>query len=181
MKKLILIIFAIHFLFGCATFQTMEKGLTELGGHHINDAFQVLGYPSAKQEFGDVTVYIWNVQSSGALPMPQTTTTTGYIGSTPVYGQTQSMMWMPVHYQCEIKLGCNSDGYIQTWEYYGNHGGCNQWMQRLTKYYNDQHPKQKEPVKTSDTKPSTGSNIEDWRIIIDYSKNTNPSTEDKRH
>ncbi len=128
-KSLIVIILA-----GCATFGQMEDGLRSLMGKSDREAFAVLGYPSAKQDFGSDTVYLWYVSQSGSVFIPQTSTTTGYVGRVPVYGTTSYTQAIPVNYNCQIKLIANRDGILRSWEYNGNIGGCEQYISRLKTY-----------------------------------------------
>jgi hypothetical protein len=118
-------------LSGCATFGQMEEGLQALMGKSEQIAFSVLGYPSNKQEFSGDIVYIWYLNQSGIIAMPQTATTTGYIGTTPVYGSTTYMQQIPVNYSCTIKLIASGDGMLKKWEYNGNIGGCTPYINRL--------------------------------------------------
>lgn len=133
MKKLLKLLIVI-FLAGCATFGQMEDGLRSLMGKPDREAFSVLGYPSAKQEFGNDTVYSWYVSQSGSLFIPQTSTTTGYVGRTPVYGTTSYTQVIPVNYNCQIKLVADKGGILKSWEYNGNIGGCAQYIRRLNTY-----------------------------------------------
>jgi hypothetical protein len=93
MKQFVTISFLIPILSGCATFGQMEEGLNALMGNKIETAFDVLGYPSGKQEYGSDTLYIWGRNVSGGLVLPYTATTSGYVGSTSYYGTTTSMRW----------------------------------------------------------------------------------------
>lgn len=86
--KIVLILLSCLWFSGCATFGQMQRGLNALRGQDVQTAFDILGYPSGKQEFGSDTVYSWQVDSSGAILLPQTSTISGSVGMTPVYGST---------------------------------------------------------------------------------------------
>jgi len=116
----------------------MENGLNALSGKDIRTAFNVLGYPSGKQEFGSNTVYFWSGSRVGEMYLPQTSTTYGTIGTTPFYGTTTSGQIVPVNYSCLIKLITNQNGMIISWEYEGNIGGCAYYIQNLNRYYESQ-------------------------------------------
>lgn len=122
------------FLSACATFGQMEKGLDALMGKSEQTSFSVLGYPSSKQEFGGDVVYTWFLNQSGTVFVPQTSTTTGYVGRTPIYGTTTYTQAMPVNYSCVIKIIARTDGTLKTWEYNGNIGGCTPYINRLNEY-----------------------------------------------
>jgi hypothetical protein len=119
---------------GCATFGQLEEGLNALVGRNEREAFNALGYPNGKQQFGDDTVYVWGRSSSGTLFIPQTSQTTGYVGTTPVYGTTTTTQAIPVNYSCTIKIIVGADSVIRTWEYDGNLGGCSGYIQRVNEY-----------------------------------------------
>ncbi len=134
MKKACLVLTVLAMLSGCATFGQMEEGLNALMGKDAMVAFDVLGYPSGKQQFGSDTVYVWSVSSSGALVLPQTSTTYGTVGMTPVYGTTTYNQVVPVNYNCLIKLVADSNDRLVKWEYNGNIGGCRNYISRLKGY-----------------------------------------------
>lgn len=121
-------------LTGCATFSNLEDGLNGLVGRPEREAFRALGYPNTKEEFGNETVYVWGRRSSGTYYVPQTSTTTGYVGTKPVYGTTTYNQPMSYDYNCTIKVIVDADRYIKTWEYDGNLGGCSAYIQRLKEY-----------------------------------------------
>ena len=119
---------------GCATFGQLEDGLSALMGRNESVAFDVLGYPSGKQEFGDQTVYYWSRSASGTMLIPQTSTTYGSVGTTPVYGTTTYNQAVPYNYSCLIKLAANKSGTLVHWEYDGNLGGCGAYIRRLNDF-----------------------------------------------
>ena len=125
-------------LAGCATFGGMEDNLNGLVGRPEREAFKALGYPNSKQNFGNETVYVWGRSSSGTYYVPQTTSTTGYVGSTPVYGTTTYNQPVAYNYNCTIRVIVDQQNYIKTWEYDGNLGGCAAYMQRLSAYSKEQ-------------------------------------------
>ena len=100
-------------------------------GKPIDSAVDVLGLPNSKMEIAGYTVYIWSNQRSGSVPIYNTNTayTSGTVGTTPVYGTTttNTVNYVPVSYQCEIKLSVDSQNTIRRWEYYGNQGGCQRY------------------------------------------------------
>ncbi len=128
------------FLTGCVTFGQLEQGLSYMMGRHESVAFEVLGYPSGKQEFNGDTVYYWSNRSTGAVFIPQTSTTYGNVGNTPVYGSTTYNQVVPVSHQCEIKMIADPKGVLKRWEYNGNKGGCKMYIKRVHQYYKASNP-----------------------------------------
>lgn len=122
----------------CVTFTQMENGLNALSGEDEKVAFNVLGYPSGKQQFGSDTVYYWSVNRTDVMFMPQTSTTSGMVGTTPVYGTTTYNQAFPMNANCLIKLVVGSDGKIFRWSYNGNLAGCEHYIDRLNSYTNQQ-------------------------------------------
>lgn len=128
------------FLSGCAMFGQLDSGLDALMGKSERQAFAVLGYPSSKQEFAGDIIYTWNVSSSGTLLLPQTATTYGTVGTTPVFGTTTYNQAVPVNYNCMIKLIAGQDRTLKSWEYNGNLAGCSSYIQRLNEYAKSAQP-----------------------------------------
>lgn len=120
---------------GCATFGDLDSGLAAMVGHHQSDVFAALGYPSSKLDIGGDTVYYWRSSSSQTLFLPQTHTTTGYVGLNPVSVTTTQTQAIPIHYACEIKVVVGSDGLVKDWDYEGNLGGCESYINRLKAYW----------------------------------------------
>ena len=140
MIKTVIAFVLIACLSGCATFGQMEKGLNALQGENIQTAFNVLGYPTGKQVFGNDTVYFWQVNQSSSLILPQSSTTYGTIGTVPVYGTTTSSQVVPIHYNCLIKIVTDQYDIIRRWEYSGNIAGCEAYINRLNQYYEATNP-----------------------------------------
>ena len=136
MKRIGLVATIGMLLSGCV-FGMMEKGLGALVGKDVKTAFNVLGYPSGKQEFGSETVYFWSVSRSGTYSMPQTSTTSGMVGTTPVYGTTTYYQQVPYNYTCLVKIITAKSGQIISWEYEGNLAGCSAYAGRLNDFYNE--------------------------------------------
>lgn len=119
---------------GCATFGQLETGLGDLSGQNITTLIEVLGIPSSRTSISeDTDVYVWGNQQSGSYITPQTYTTTGNIGNTPYYAQTNTFSTQSYNYQCTIKA-IVSNNTATTFEYFGNIGGCDPYIQRLKKY-----------------------------------------------
>lgn len=123
-------------LSSCAL-QTLEKGLPYLVGEPIESAINVLGLPNVKTEMAGYTIYEWGNQHSATIPLMQANTsyTSGTVGTTPVYGSTTSYTtnYVPVNYQCRIKLAVDANGLIERWEYFGNQGGCQYYANGVQK------------------------------------------------
>jgi hypothetical protein len=119
-------------LSGCVG-QRLENGLRSLIGQPISVAANRLGYPDGEREILGDKIYFWSTSHSAMLPMANTTTTTGMVGGTPVYGQTTGMTMVPVHAQCTIQLAVDSAGLIKSWQYRGNPMGCRSYASALNR------------------------------------------------
>jgi len=146
MRKLFVLLLCLG-LSGCVT--QMQNGLNALQGKPAQTAFDVLGYPSSKQVFGNDTVYYWQVDRTGGVLMPQTSTTSGFVGTAPVYGTTTYNQVVPVHANCEIKVITDSKGTIINWEYGGNLMGCAEYVDRLNKYASQSKAAEKQDAFTA--------------------------------
>jgi hypothetical protein len=117
----------------------IENGLNALQGRDVRAAFNVLGYPSGKQDFGSEIVYFWSYSDSGTQFVPQTSTTSGLIGNVPVYGTTTYNQAVPYNYNCLIRLITDKSDRIIMWDYKGNLAGCSHYAGRLNAYYKNQN------------------------------------------
>jgi hypothetical protein len=130
MKRVLLVVGAALGLSGCVTTQ-MNKGLEFMVGQKIDAAVARLGYPDAQRTMLGDTIYIWNTSHNVNLPMTTTSMTTGYAGSTPVYGSTISTQYVRANFNCTIQLGTTTDGVIKSWQWQGNMGGCATYARML--------------------------------------------------
>jgi hypothetical protein len=148
---------------GCATFGQMDRALNSLLGEPIKEAFNALGYPDGKQEFDGDVVYLWGVERSGSISLPQTNTIYGNIGTTPVSAQYTENQNIPINYSCQIKVVADSIGKIKTYDYSGNMGGCEPYIKRLNRYYNSRHQTSDIAIEQykqlDENKPSSGFDI----------------------
>lgn len=134
MKKLLAFCILPFVMTGCATFGQLEEGMNSLVGRSESEVFHVFGYPDGKQELGGSTVYVWGNNQNTTMFLPQTTSTTGYVGTTPVYGTTITTQAIPMNFQCTIKVGVSS-GIVNTWQANGNLGGCEPYIDRLNRHF----------------------------------------------
>lgn len=101
---------------------------------HESEVFRALGYPNAQQSFGGDTVYVWGRSAAGTMFVPQTSTTTGYVGRTPIYGTTTTMQPVALNYNCTIRVIVGETRVAKSWEYDGNIGGCSEYIKRLRSF-----------------------------------------------
>lgn len=137
-KVLIFALLSFPLLTSSCVFSNMEKGLEALQGKDIAVAVDVLGYPDKQTSFASDKIYIWSSSFQSTSYVPQTSTTTGYVGNTLVYGQTTSTVAQTNQHSCEIKLGTDKFGIIKNYEYSGTMGGCARASSSLFKYYKSQ-------------------------------------------
>jgi len=113
----------------------MDKGLNALMHKDAGVAFGVIGYPDGKNKFGNETVYFWTLNQTSTMVLPQTSTTTGMVGMTPVYGTTSYNQAVPLNCNCLIKLIANENNVLIRYEWRGNNCGCRSYNDRLGRYY----------------------------------------------
>ena len=130
MRKLLAVAATLS-LVGCTTFSTMETGLQALVGQPFDAAVARLGYPSGQMQVGGDTVYGWGRSFMMNMPQYQTSTTTGYVGSTPYSGTTGTWGSVAMQYQCDIKIAVGPDNVIKSYQYVGNIGGCGAYASAL--------------------------------------------------
>lgn len=123
------LVFLAVVLSACAL-QKLETGMAGLVGKSESQLFSTLGYPDNKQEFGSSTVYTWSNSNTSTYVIPQTNTTTAYVGTTPIYGTTTTYVPQTIHGHCEVKVSVVG-GYVESWETYGNDTGCARYASRF--------------------------------------------------
>lgn len=121
---------------GCASFGDLEAGLNSLVGKPVDTAVHIFGYPDSRVPYEDKTIMVWGSRGIGAYSVPQTAYSTGYVGNYAYYGQTQYNQTVYYEQKCEIKLICDSENTILTWQYKGNLAGCNPYISSITEYQN---------------------------------------------
>lgn len=130
MKKITCV--AAVLLAGCVM-SRLNTGLQGLLGADIHEAAARMGYPNSEREMLGDKIYVWSTDSSAVIPLPMTTTTTGYVGTTPVGMTTNSMGFMPAHFHCTVQLAVTPEGKIKSYQYYGNPGGCGPYARMLNR------------------------------------------------
>lgn len=140
MKFRCLVALCAGLLAGCAA-GNLNKGLPYLVGKPLDHAIELFGLPDSTLEVGENTVYVWGTSSNFSLPVTSTNSsfTTGSVGSTPVYGTTTSTStsYVPVSYNCTIKLSVDSSNLITYWSWEGNEGGCSRYGSKVKKLIPD--------------------------------------------
>jgi hypothetical protein len=77
------------------------------------------------------TIYTWATSHNGFVPIPTTTTTTGFIGTVPIMGQTTGTAFLPANFVCKIEIGVNAGGWMTSHKWEGNAGGCRGYARAL--------------------------------------------------
>jgi hypothetical protein len=130
MRRILAVVGLALGLSGCLSDQ-MNTGLSFMVGQNIQFAVSRLGYPDGQREMLGDTIYVWSTSREVNLPMMTTSTTTGSVGTVPIYGQTMSTQFVPANFNCTIELGAGPDNIIKSWQWSGNIGGCMQYARAL--------------------------------------------------
>ncbi len=124
-------------LVGCATWGQMNEGLQGLLGQPIEVAINKIGYPTSEQTLAGRKLYRWGSSSQQMAYLPTTTTTTGSFGAgsgfAPYSATTTGGTFVPVNYNCQITLAVDAKETIIHYEYNGNLGGCERYINALKK------------------------------------------------
>lgn len=136
MKK-IMMAAAVLAMTGCASWGDMKAGLDGLLDRPISAAIDRIGYPSSEQTIAGRKIYRWGASSQSAMYMPSTTTTTGSVGTglgyRPFSATTTGGTYIPVSYNCEIVMEVDANDIIKRYQYNGNLGGCEPYINALKK------------------------------------------------
>lgn len=133
MKRILLL--AILSLTSCVSMQQLDDSLNLLLYQKKSVAFAALGYPSSTQQFDDITVYVWQINSQGIIIVPTTSTRYATINSQIYHGYSYENTPVPVTYSCQIKIGVDKNNIISHYEYSGDINGCQLYIERLHHYF----------------------------------------------
>ncbi len=126
MRKIAVFAGTIALLTACAT-QQLNQGLQNLVGSNIRTAISAMGYPDGEREVMGDKIYTWSTNRNAVMPLITTSTTTGMVGSTPVYGTTSATHFVPVAFACTVQIAVTPDGTIKSFQWEGNEGGCQRY------------------------------------------------------
>lgn len=120
-------------LTGCAAdgMKVLDAGLSSLVGLPIQSAYDRLGYPNGSQNMNGDTFYVWSTNRNVVMPVYQTGSAYGSVGNTPFQVNTNTPGMMPMNFNCSIRVITGSDNVIKSWDYQGNAGGCQGYVQSL--------------------------------------------------
>lgn len=121
------LVFASAVLFGCTSFGVLDAELPKYNGKQLDQLVAKLGYPTSQQTLMGRTVYVWSTNEQFTSFQP--TTTTGYVGTTPVM-MTGNQATVS-NLSCTIRVFTDSNNIIQGYDYNGNNGTCFTYSNRL--------------------------------------------------
>jgi hypothetical protein len=120
-------------LTGCAAsgMKILDAGLTSLVGQPIQTAYNRLGYPNGTQTMNGDTFYIWSTNRNVVMPVNQTGSAYGSVGTTPFQVNSTVPQMVPMNFNCTIRVITGSDNVVKSWDYQGNAGGCQGYVRSL--------------------------------------------------
>jgi hypothetical protein len=125
-KRLIFVVLLIVPLASCVS-SRLNDGLQSLVGKNIQAAVARLGYPDGQRTMLGDTIYIWHTSQNVSLPVTTTSTTTGTVGTAPIYGSTTNTQWVPENFNCIVQIATDRNGTIKSYQWSGNMGGCERY------------------------------------------------------
>lgn len=118
----IIIVFFISFapvlLSGCSTKANMDRIMLSWIGVHIENVVRQWGYPDREQDFRGRKLYIWEDETLYA--QPTTSTVTGNVQGSTVFGTTVTTGGMIVNGRCARTLEVDQQGFVVNWHWDGN-------------------------------------------------------------
>jgi hypothetical protein len=132
MPRAIVLVFIVFGLSACVA-RNMNDGLQGLVGQNIQAAVARLGYPDGQRTILGDTIYVWSSNHSGVLPMTTMSSTSGMVGTMPVYGSTTGTAFVPVSFNCTIQIGVDANGTIKNYQWSGNNAGCRNYASALNR------------------------------------------------
>jgi len=116
---------------GCVSVSPMDAGLKALIGENVSTAIAVLGKPSAMENLGEVTMYVWS--SSRTDVRPETHTSDSY-GGAMTDSTVRSTLNIQYEFHCNVQILVNSAGLIKNTAHDGDRNGCYDYDKVLGNY-----------------------------------------------
>lgn len=123
-------------LVGCASasFDQFNSDLSAMRGRTEQDLFAALGMPDGKMDMNDgSTIYVWGRQQTSTYMTTVPQTSTAFINGQMVTMTTNTPQMNTANYQCTVKVSVNN-GTVMGYDYDGNLGGCQPYIDRLNSY-----------------------------------------------
>ena len=117
-------------LASCTSFDTFDQALPLLKDQHIDKSIHYLGIPSGKYNIDDREIYVWSTSEDFISVDPVTSSTHGYVGTTPFSAHSASYETNTSRLSCEIKMSTRQK-IVERIEYSGNNGTCFTYSDRL--------------------------------------------------
>lgn len=123
-------------LVGCASasFDQFNSDLSAMRGRTEQDLFAALGMPDGKMDMNDgSTIYVWGRQQTSTYMTTVPQTSTAFINGQMVTMTTNTPQMNTANYQCTVKVSVNN-GRVTGYDYDGNLGGCQPYIDSLNVY-----------------------------------------------
>src|SRR5687768_16809305 len=117
-------------LSSCTSFDTLDQALPLLKGQHIDTSIDYLGIPTGKYEIDDREIYVWSTSENFVSIDQVSSSTHGYVGTTPFSAYSTSYDASASRLSCEIKMSTRQR-IVESIEYSGNNGTCFTYSDRL--------------------------------------------------
>lgn len=125
------VLMAVLLVAGCTSFGVFDEKLPGYVGKPIDALVERIGYPNREQTIMGRKAYIWNTSEQYSSIVPTISTTTGYVGSTPISTQTTAFSSSTDTLSCSIRVFVDSTNRITRYEYNGNNGTCFRYASKL--------------------------------------------------
>jgi hypothetical protein len=110
-------------LAGCQT-ATIERNLAAAHGRDVEEVIHRIGLPDAERVVAGRKMYIWDRRVQAIVPVVSNSTTTGFVGTTPVTANSAQTSYVPAALYCQIRIVVDADNRIISSDLDGNQGGC---------------------------------------------------------
>lgn len=126
MKKIALV--ALLLMAACEmSWDTLKRDMPSYAGQPIERVVARIGMPRGEQTVMGRKAYIWQNGFTSTDVIP--TTTTGYVGTTPVQMTTYNTQ--STQLACTFRVFVNSENRVSGWDVTGNNGACQTYADRL--------------------------------------------------
>ena len=120
-------------LSGCMSFDVFDAEFPKYYGRHIDTLVAKLGYPNAEQTVMNRKFYIWTTSEQFLMTTPTISSSSGYVGTTPISVTGTSFQTNVLGLSCTIRARVDDAEIIQGINYGGANGTCFRYSNLLEK------------------------------------------------
>lgn len=132
MLKALLLGLPLLLLVGCET-AAIERNLAAAHGKDVEEIISRIGLPDTERVVAGRKMYVWDRRVQAVVPLMSSSTTTGFVGTTPVTANSMQTNYVPAAFYCQIRIVVDANNRIIASDLDGNQGGCARYANMLSR------------------------------------------------